>query len=88
MYKYISFKITKDEKKILIKQFDECRVLLNSNLPGRAGRQFQAVSLFDLDTKLDVLDCDLMEIMNKRNMIFPNIDSNKAMKEIRARYGI
>ncbi len=81
LYREISFKFNKSEKTKADKLFTKSKNLLP---------MLDKSPIFpqQLYHHLDEVDMYLTEIMNKRHMIFPNIDIKGGLKDIGERYGL
>jgi len=89
MFRKISFKIEKEEKKEIKNQLKKIRNDLKDFPPIiKTAEQKREFINSEVAEKLAEIDIKLVNILNKNNMIFPKIDTTVGLDKVRKRYGL
>ncbi len=81
LYREINFKFKKEEKKAAVEAFNQCKKWL----PLIEQSPIFPQKVYEL---LDEIDSNMTGIMDKRHMIFPNINTKEGMKDLEDRFGL
>ena len=81
LYREINFKFSEEEKKKAVEAFNQCKKWL----PLIEQSPIFPQKVYEL---LDEIDSNLTGIMDKRHMIFPNINTKEGMKDLEERFGL
>lgn len=84
---HISFKLSNDEKENIQNKFKEASVHLGTIGMRLKDAVISSSTMFAKNI-LSEIDMELLNLMHKYKMIFPNIETHKGLKELDKRFGL
>lgn len=88
IYRTIIFKIDKTDISDLDGKFLEVENMFNKTVPNMLQAQYHNISERKIIRILDTIDRDLMKIMDKKKMIFPDMDLKDGLAHLHKKYGL
>lgn len=88
IYRTIIFKIDEKDVKSLDLKFGEVEDMFNKSVPNLLQGQYHNIAERKIIRILDGVDRDLMKIMDKKKMIFPDMDLKDGLVHLHKKYGL